>query len=233
MKYNNQQLRHELKYYINAHEYAYIKKRFIGSLDRDDNCINNDNYNVKSLYFDDVYNSAYREKQISIDNRKKFRIRIYNDNKNLIKLEKKSKIDNYTSKEVHEITCDDYYKILQGDNSFLLDSSYKLLREFYIECITKLLKPKIIVEYDREAYVCQAGNVRITFDNNLSASSSHDILNNKIITKRIFNKPIVIMEVKYDSFLPSYVRNLIQLCNHDISAISKYTICRKEIDNCI
>lgn len=230
MKYGDKVLRHELKYFINTHEYMYLKKRLIVSLKKDKHGTISDGYHIRSLYFDDMYNSAFKEKEIGIFKRKKYRIRIYNIDDRTIKLEKKSKYGQYINKETEIITTEQFYKILEGNYEFLLNSNSSLFKEIYVEIKNKLLKPVVIVDYEREAYTCEAGNVRITFDKNLRAGiNSFDIFDDKIATKMVFEKPIMILEVKYDSFLPNHVRNLIQICNHENSAASKYVMCRKII----
>lgn len=232
MRYGNKSLRHELKYYINTHEYIYLKKRLVEGLSKDEHGTVNDSYHIRSLYFDDLYNSAYNEKELGIFKRKKYRIRIYNLSDKIIRLEKKSKYGKYISKETEKITRDEFYKILKGDYQFLLSSKSSLLKELYIEIRNKLLRPVVIVDYDREAYTLEAGNVRVTFDKDLRAGiNSFDIFDSKVATKLVFKRPIMILEIKYDSFLPTYVRNLIQIHSHNLSAVSKYVICRQIINS--
>ena len=232
MKYSEKSLRHELKYFINMHEYMYLKERLSGILKKDKHGLVNDEYHIRSLYFDDVYNSAFTEKELGVFKRKKYRIRIYNMTDKLIKLEKKSKYGQYISKEMISLTRKGFYKLLREENEFLIQSNNKFLQELYIEIKTKLLKPVVIVDYEREAYILEAGNVRITFDKNLRAGiNSFDIFDKNIATKIIFDKPIMIMEVKYDSFLPSHVRNILQIDSHNISAASKYVMCRELINH--
>lgn len=232
MKYGEKSLRHELKYYINMHEYMYLKQRLALSLKKDKHGLVNDGYHIRSLYFDDIYNSALNEKELGAFKRKKYRIRIYNISDQSIKLEKKSKYGQYIHKETINITKNEFYKLLKGENEFLVQANSNILKEFYIEIKTKILRPVVIVDYEREAYTLEAGNVRITFDKNLSTGiNSFDIFDKNIATKTIFDKPIMIMEVKYDSFLPNHVRNLLQIDSHNISAASKYVMCRKMINN--
>ncbi|TCO69833.1 polyphosphate polymerase domain-containing protein [Marinisporobacter balticus] len=232
MKYGEKSLRHELKYFINMHEYRYLKERLLGSLKRDQHGLIDDGYHIRSLYFDDVYNSAFNEKELGVFKRKKYRIRIYNITDQSIKLEKKSKYGMYINKDTINITKNEFYKLLEGKNEFLIQSNRRMLEEFYVEIKTKLLKPVVIVDYEREAYILEAGNVRITFDKNLSVGiNSFDIFDKNIAMKTIFDKPIMIMEVKYDSFLPNHVRNLLQIDHHNISAASKYVMCKKMIDH--
>jgi len=226
-----QKFRHELKFYINWHVYTYLKSRLFSGLKLDLNAVVDDGYHIRSLYFDDIYQSAYYEKINGVYNRKKYRIRIYNKNDQIIRLEKKIKLGSMTRKDTRIITKEQFYKIINGDLDFLIASDDELFHEFYAESATKLLKPVVIVDYDREAYTLETGNVRVTFDKNLRAGiSSYDIFDDKVVTKLIFDEPVMILEVKFDNFLPAFVKNMIQMCRHDESAISKYVLCRKAKD---
>ena len=232
MKYKGKVIRHELKYFINEHEYLYLRNRLKEGLLVDKNGDENNSYHIRSLYFDDIYETAYKEKEMGVQFRRKYRIRIYNIEDHIIKLERKNKYDSYINKDAVSITKEEFYKILDKDYDFLLERNNPLLRDFYVECKANLLAPKIIVDYDREAYILPEGNVRITFDKQLRAGiSSFDIFDKDVITKRIFQEPIMIMEVKYDSYLPEHVKNLIQICSHNISAASKYVLCTKVTKN--
>lgn len=226
MKYENKELRHEIKYFINNHEYLYLRNRLKESLLVDKFSDENNSYHIRSLYFDDIDETAYRQKEAGVQFRRKYRIRIYNLDSKVIKLERKNKFDNYINKEVASLSQEEFYKILRGDYEFLKFKENSLHKEFYFECVGRLLRPRIIVDYDREAYTLPAGNVRITFDKSLRAGiNSFDIFSDKVITKNAIEDSTMIMEVKYDSFLPSHVRNLLQVTSAYRQAASKYVLC--------
>ena len=94
----------------------------------------------------------------------KHRIRIYNYSDQIIKFERKTKLNQYVSKDCVKISREDADKIIAGDVDFLVDSENEFLKEFYLKCHSSLLKPIVIVDYFREAYIHPVGNVRITFD---------------------------------------------------------------------
>lgn len=226
MKYGKHTLRHELKYFINCQEYLYLKSRLMAALELDKYAALRGNYHIRSLYFDDIYQTALAEKEAGVLLRRKFRIRIYDLSDAVIKLEKKSKFEQYISKSSKSITRDQFYQLLNGDYDFLLQSGDQLLLEFYIEIKNNLMRPVAIVDYEREAFTFEAGNVRITFDQDLRAGiNSFDIFSPDVITKGVFTTPIMIMEVKYDSFLPSHIHDLIQITNHNLTAASKFVMC--------
>jgi len=152
MIYDNKTLRHELKYYINYKEYIGLQKRLSRILQTDRHSDENGNYHIRSLYFDDVFNSALYEKNYGIFRRQKFRIRIYNKSSSVIKMERKRKYDKYICKESASLTPAEYQKILDGDIDFLAGSTNEVITDFLVKTKTKLLKPKVIVDYIREAY---------------------------------------------------------------------------------
>ncbi len=144
--------------------YQLLRKKLALVLKMDPHAGPNRTYHIRSLYFDDFKNSAFFDKQAGISKRKKYRIRIYNYNDNCIKFERKTKINMLVGKEWAKISREEAEKIVTGDFSVLVNSEDKLLQEIYRESRFNLLRPVIIVDYLREAYVHPVGNVRITFD---------------------------------------------------------------------
>jgi len=226
----NKKFRHELKYFINYQEYEYLRHRLKHAISMDKHIVSDNGYHIRSLYFDDLNWTGLHEKEDGYYERQKFRIRIYNESKELIRLEKKVKIGNMTRKDQVIIDIDQYKKICRGEIDDLIYSEHQLLRELFIQMRVNLLEPKVIVDYDREAYTVREGNVRVTFDMNLRAvQNTVDIFDTHIATRQIFEEPILILEIKYDEYLPSYVKNLLQIQKHNISAISKYALCARQV----
>lgn len=223
----NNRFRHELKYFIHCSEYEGLRNRLKNMLDYDSFSDSDGGYHVRSLYFDDVYDSALYDKSFGVLKRKKYRIRIYNKSDSVIRLERKTKYDQYILKETELMSKDEYYKILNSDADFLINKESELYKQFYTEIKYNLLKPKVIVDYEREAYVFKFSNVRITFDKGLCAGiNSCDIFDKNLVTVNAFKEPIMILEIKYNDFLADNVRTLLQISSHERSAISKYQICR-------
>ena len=221
-------LRHELKFYINVSEYELLRKKLQIVLKKDENMVNEEGYHIRSLYFDNVYDSDLFEKNYGIYKRKKFRVRIYNQSDQIIKLEKKNRYGEMINKESISISRDEYERLLMWDYDFLLDKKASAARDFYLFMRTQHMSPKIIVDYVREAYMENIEDVRITFDKYLSAAiNSIDIFEKDIVTIEALNEPLMIMEVKFNSYLPDYIRDILQLDSHQRSAISKYVICRE------
>ena len=225
MKYNNHPLRHELKYMINYTEY-YSLASSIGSIMPCDEHSQDGGYFIRSLYFDDMYNNAYSEKQAGVFRRRKWRIRTYNLSDSVIKFEIKDKFDNYISKMAASITVEQCNRMMRGDFDFMLSSEKQALRAGFIDARLKQLHPKVIVDYYREAYVSEAGNVRVTFDSNLRAGvGSLNVFDRSLLTMPAMQEGTLIMEVKYDDFLPQTVKKLLAPLDRRQSSLSKFAMC--------
>lgn len=184
-------------------------------------------YHIRTLYFDDFRNTALFEKQAGIARRKKYRIRIYNLSDDVINLERKSKIDYYVSKEKVNLTREEADRIIAGDVGFLAESENRLMMVFYLEYRRNLLRPNVLVEYYREAYIHPVGNVRITFDIDLHTGlNSVDLFNKDAFTMGIADYPII-LEIKYDNVLPQVVRGLLPDTIRPWQAIGKFVISKK------
>lgn len=220
-------LRHELKHYINISDYLVIKSRLKAVAKLDPHGDEQGEYSIRSLYFDDYNDRVLSEKIIGLNNRDKFRIRIYNSDDSFIKLEKKTKINGLCKKDSCLISKAECESIQRGETAFLRDRKNHLLNEFYVRMNSERLKPKVIVDYIREAYVYGAGNVRITFDKSVKTGLSNiDIFDKNLSTVETLCHDYIILEVKYDEFLPELIANLIQVGDRNKTAISKYAMCR-------
>ncbi len=222
------EFRTELKHHINYHDYLVIKSRISKFLSLDENVSENGyEYFIRSIYFDNYNDTALREKLDGLNKRHKYRIRFYNDNHSFIRLEKKSKINGLCKKDSCPITKEQVLKIIDNDIGFLIDSDIPLFHNLYFEMRANLLKPKTIVDYDREAYIYKTGNVRITFDKNLrSGLVSNDIFNKDLSRLTLADQNNMILEVKYDEFLPEVILDFLQLGERTKTSISKYALCR-------
>ncbi len=220
-------LRHELKYCVNNMQHQLLRRELMVALKPDSHAGPDGRYHVRSLYFDDFRNTALFEKQAGIARRKKYRIRIYNLSDDFINLERKSKIDYYVSKERVNLTREEADRILAGNVAFLAKSESRLLRAFYLEYRRNLLRPNVLVEYYREAYVHPVGNVRITFDIDLHTGlNSLELFNKDAFTMGITDYPII-LEIKYDNVLPRVVRGLLPSTIRPWQATGKFVISKK------
>lgn len=180
-------------------------------------------YRIRSLYFDDYRNSALRENESGVDNRKKFRIRVYDNVEDRISLEIKYKRWGKTHKDSCLISRELCEKILKGGRIPFEKNQPAPLNLLYTEMETKHLRPRIIIEYERTAFVYPAGNVRITFDRNISFSNRlGDFMEDSIALTPILDKGRHVLEVKYDEFLPDFIAQVLELNTLERTSFSKF-----------
>ena len=221
-------LRHELKYFITPAEMTVLRGVLTPVMQLDPNGNEHNEYHIRSLYFDTINDDALEEKIAGVGNRKKYRIRIYNFSDRVIKLECKSKYGDLISKQSVSIPRELAEQLIAGDPDGLQRMRHPLFHDVYREMRTRLLRPAVIVDYVREAYIHQAEEVRITFDKQVRTGLySVDMFNPQIPTYPVFDDPVEILEVKFDEFLPSYLQAILSGVTAQRSAISKYTWCRR------
>lgn len=183
-------------------------------------------YLIRSLYFDDINDKALREKIDGVNMREKFRIRYYNGDTSLIHLEKKSKRNGLGHKDTATLTEAQAQAIIDDDIDWMISSDQPLVQELYSKMRSEGLRPRTIVDYTREPFVYTAGNVRVTLDYNIRTGlNCTDFLNTDCITIPAGDAPII-LEVKWDGFLPDVIRDAVQLTGRRASAFSKYAQCR-------
>ncbi len=217
--------RNEWKYLISEWEAELLKQRLSPFLQSDPYAVNG-TYMIRSLYFDDYWNSSYEEKMMGVDDRCKWRIRIYNYSDSRIKLERKKKRGSYIHKDSATLTRAEYDSIMREDYGFLLHHSAPLCQEFYYECTVNRFRPKVIVDYDREPFIQEAGDVRITFDSGVRAGIlGFDIFDPHLPTLDTLEPDTLVLEVKFTEFLPGLIHKLLPLDGQEFTAVSKYTLC--------
>ena len=184
-------------------------------------------YRIRSIYFDNVYDKALREKVDGVQKREKFRIRYYNDDLSYIVLEKKIKYNALCQKLEAVLTQEECRSILDGPAEWMLHHPSQLVRELYCKLRCQQLRPRVLVSYVREPFVCAAGNVRVTFDSRVrSGLNEIDLFNYKLPLVRVLPAPYTILEVKFDEYLPDMIRTLCHLDARVSCACSKYALCR-------
>lgn len=217
--------RHEWKHEINYSDMIILRQRLSAVMKPDKNAVDG-KYFIRSLYFDNISDKALREKIDGVNCREKFRIRYYNNDTSLIHLEKKSKINGLGNKQSASLTAEEAQKIVDGDFDWMINCDRPLVQELYSKMKSQGLRPKTIVDYTREPFVFSAGNVRVTLDYDIRTGLyCMDFLNPDCITIPAGNAPII-LEVKWDEFLPSVIRDIVQLESRRTAAFSKYAVCR-------
>ena len=218
-------LRHEWKHEISYSDLLVIRQRLSAVAKRDVHSVNG-KYLIRSMYFDNIADKALREKLDGISCREKFRIRYYNGDSSVIHLEKKSKIGGLGNKQSANLTAEEAQWIVAGKLDWMLHSNRPLVLELYVKMISQGLRPRTIVDYTREPFTYAPGNVRVTLDYDIRTGlSCVDFLNTDCSTIAVPGDPII-LEVKWDEFLPEIIRDAVQLDNRHVGAYSKYAASR-------
>lgn len=216
--------RHEYKHEISRSDMLALRSRLSAVMKKDIHAIDG-KYFIRSLYFDNAQDKALTEKLNGVNIREKLRIRYYNHDASAIHLEKKSKINGMCLKESTVLTKEMAQAIVQGDYTWMMDSGVPLIQELYTKMISQGLRPKTIVDYEREPFVFAPGNVRVTLDYNIrTALGCTDFLNPDCVTVPAGNA--IILEVKWDEYLPDIIRDAVQLPSCRTGTYSKYAVCR-------
>ena len=220
------QYRHEWKHEISYADLLAIRQR-LRVIARADPHARDGKYLIRSLYFDNPEDKALREKIDGVNRREKFRIRCYNGDSSLIHLEKKSRLNGLGTKFSARLTAEEAQRIVDGNLDWMMDPDRPLLQELYCKMRYQGLRPKTIVDYTRRAFVYAPGNTRITLDDHVRTGlSSLDFFNPSLPTIPADITHPIILEVKYDRYLPDAVRRAIRLDNRRTTNFSKYAACR-------
>ena len=221
--------RHELKYQISFADYLAIKQRIRSLMQLDEHALKKGYYQIRSIYFDNAQDKALREKKDGIQKREKFRIRYYDDDFSFMVLEKKMKHNNLCLKLAAVITKEQCSNLIDGKLSWMVAHESEIVRELYYKMKSQQLRPRVLVSYIREPYVYKAGNVRVTFDSKIRSSlfSRKFLEENPQDISVMENVGEIIMEVKYDEFIPEIIVDLLQTEEIRQQAFSKYGASRR------
>ena len=220
--------RHELKYQMTLAQLRMIQNRVDHLLLPDPHAGADGTYTIRSLYFDDIYNSCYHENENGTDPREKFRIRIYNGSAEKIKLECKRKERGKTLKTACPLTVEQTRMLMEGHILPDIANQPEVLRKLILRMMTKGMRPVVIVEYDRTPYVYPDGNVRVTMDMHIASSASVE----RFLDAQLPKRPIMpsgqhLLEVKFDEYLPDFIHHNLNLHSLTQTAYSKFYLCRK------
>lgn len=220
--------RAEDKYLCTAQELTVLQSRIDTVLRPDSNQANDEGYSIVSVYFDDIFDTHLYDTVDGNNFRDKYRIRIYNNSYDIIKLEVKSKKYNRIMKKSVNITFDQMQKLLHGnciEDSKSLDDPATL---FNIAINQRNLSPKVIVAYERKAYIFDAGNIRVTFDRNIRSSNQIELFGNtRLSYDNLRQENNAVLEIKYDEFMPNFILQVLELGNMRQTSYSKYELCRE------
>ena len=217
--------RHEWKHEISRADLLALRQRLRAVASPDPHAVDGQ-YKIRSLYFDNAADKALREKLDGVSRREKFRVRYYNGDTSVIRLEKKSKLGGLGNKQSAGLTAAQAQAIADGRLDWMPDSEEELIRELYVKMRCQGLRPRIIVDYIREPFVFGPGNVRVTLDYDIRAGlRCSDFLDPDCPTIPAGDAPMI-LEVKWDHFLPDVIRDAVRLPGRRVTAFSKYAQCR-------
>ena len=217
--------RHEWKHVLNAGDLLILRSRLRTFMEIDPHTIDG-KYQIRSLYFDNLDDKALREKIDGVNMREKFRIRLYNGDPSVIHLEKKSKRNGLGTKYSASLTAEEAQKVVDGDLDWMPGSDRPLVQELYCKMRYQGMHPKTIVDYTREPFIFRPGNVRVTLDYDIRTGlNCTDFFNPKVITIPAGDAPLLV-EVKWDEFLPTIIRDAVSIPDRHVGSFSKYAQCR-------
>ena len=217
--------RHEWKFEIGKSDVLVLRQRLRAVARPDPHAVNG-TYRIRSLYLDNLSDQALREKLDGVNRREKFRIRYYNENLSVIHLEKKSKVNGLCQKQSVGLTPEETCWIVGGKTGWMADCGRELVTELYGKMRSRGLRPKTIVDYTRVPFIYGPGNGRVTLDTRIrTGTDCRDFLNPGCVTIPA-GEDTAVLEVKWDAFLPSVIRDAIQLPGCRAGAFSKYARCR-------
>lgn len=222
----NEVLRQEKKFLINLEEFV-KGSAYLAHFLMQDPHNGEEGYKVRSLYFDSLEDRDLIEKLEGVEVRRKIRLRCYGPESEYALLEMKQKQGEQQLKRSLRMSRKDAQELIAGNYSVLL--SYK--EPFAVECYgvmqMHLYRPKCIVEYNRKAFIAKENKIRITFDHNIVATESdYNLFSDTLNMHPVWDRFNVVLEVKYNGFLLSYIRDLINGLDHSELSVSKYCLAR-------
>ena len=222
----NEVLRKEKKFLLTIDEYYRIKEKLKKVISLDENS-KNGGYTVRSLYFDTIDDIDFESKENGLEIRKKIRLRNYGADSNFASLEMKQKQGEFQKKRSLKLSKEDAKKLIDGNYSILLKYSEAFAYECYCLMNMYCYRPKAVVEYNRDAFVVKENKIRITLDYNIKATESNfNIFDGNLNQNLMMNNFFVVLEVKYNGFLLSYIKDLLNDIDKREISVSKYCLGR-------
>lgn len=226
METNYENSRFELKYRIHYQDYLKIRNALLIYMKKDKftEKAQGKGYLVRSLYYDTDQYASYHEKMDGNNERVKLRIRSYSNKPNdnsPIRVELKNRERNLVIKKSTFVTYDDYTTF--QETGHWTNSTNPVLMEFETHRLSKLHKPKVLIQYLREGYETRVKNdLRMTFDFNVKSSHSNDLFPSHSFFRE-HDLHLVTMEIKYKDELPTWVKSLVHTYGLKVTANSKFT----------
>lgn len=220
--------RHEFKYLCTQAQYVMLRVRLQGLMAPDVHAGSDGKYHIKSLYFDDIDDRCYYENEDGTAPREKYRIRIYNDSCARIALECKHKEGDRIHKESCLLSRTQCEALAFGKGSVSMEELPALAKRLMILQKSCGMKPKVIVSYERMPYVYPNGNVRVTFDEGIACGGRvEEFFKSEGARRQILPVGMLLLEVKYDEYLPDPIYHALSMADMQRVTFSKYYLCRR------
>ncbi len=224
MQVLNITMRHEEKFICSDRQLAVLKSRLQTILPLDHHQTGED-YQIRSLYFDTFEDRYYQESLNGIKKRHKYRIRFYNMKDDFFRLERKDTDGRLKNKSIAPVDKDLVLNLLDGGG--FTDSDNELLKEVYVLQQTEGLRPVSIVDYRRTAFTYPTGNIRVTFDRNISCTGKvTDLFDEHALLYPVMPYGKHVLEIKYDGILPGYIARALDIGSLQQISFSKYAYAR-------
>ena len=218
--------RSERKFLISLKDYYILSSTLAGIMKRDLFSKEDGNYYVRSIYFDSIDDNDYNEKNASIHTRQKVRLRIYGKDDNIVKLENKRKYGRHTQKSVVQVSRQDALKIIDMNYQCLLKYEGETYERIFSELKASNRKPKVMIDYEREAFVDNFLHVRINFDKKIRSAHDYKLFSNDVVMAPFQNDDYYVLEVKYGEILPTYIQSILSGFDLTETTYSKYLYSR-------
>lgn len=220
-------LRNERKFLINTAQFMRTSHE-LRQLLHEDAHNGTCGYIIRSLYFDTAYDGDFFDKEYGMEIRKKLRLRIYDPCGESAVLEMKQKQGEQQRKRSLRMRKEDALRLIACDYSPLLRYAEPFAAECYALMNTRCYRPKTVIEYRRQAFVAKENDIRITFDHQIAATESNfDLFDPKLIMHPVMAPNMAVLEVKYNGFLLSYIRQMLAGIDQSELSVSKYCMARQ------
>ena len=220
----NEVLRQEKKYAVNVLDGAALRGRLCPVMHGDAHN-GPQGYSIRSLYFDTPDDQDFNDKVDGLELRRKIRLRTYSPQSDFAMLEMKQKEGPYQRKRSLRLSREDAQRLCQGDYRPLQAYEDPFAAECYGLMHCRCYRPKAVVEYRRQAFVARENHIRITLDSQIAATESGwDLFDPGLSLYPVLDPFRMVLEVKYNGFLLSYLKDLLDLVGRPELSVSKYCL---------
>lgn len=222
----NEVLRQEKKFLISLDQY-YKHSHALAQVMLPDPNNGPEGYRIRSLYFDTLEDQDFEDKEDGVELRRKIRLRCYDPTHDFAVLEMKQKQGALQKKRSLRMRREDARHLTLGDYSPLLQYKEPFAAECYALMTCRCYRPKTVIDYRRKAFIAKENKIRVTFDHHITSTESHfDIFDPNLLQLPALDPYLAVLEVKFNGFLLSYIKDLLQQVSKSELSVSKYCLGR-------